>query len=102
MNVFDAAMAVLVADPNLAVDAIHRAGGDGPPVSVRAIRSSPDRLADAFGTEVIQATDVLTVPIAALPPVCAGDTVAIGADLLTVTHAEQDATGTAWRIHCQR
>ena len=27
---------------------------------------------------------------------------AIGPDLLTVTHAERDASGTAWRVLCQR
>ena len=74
----------------------------GRPSPVRVVRSSPDRTGDAFGTEILQATDVLSVATAALPSIAAGDSFAIGADLLTVTHAERDATGTAWRVFCQR
>lgn len=102
MNAFAAAMDVLVADPNLGVEATYRAGGAGPGAAVRVVRSSPDRTGDAFGTGILQATDVLSVATAALPGLVAGDGFAIGADLLTVTHAERDATGTAWRVFCQR
>lgn len=102
MNAFDAAMAALVADPNLGVAAIYRAGGTGPPIAVRVLRSSPDRTAAAFGTDILSSTDVLSVAIATLPDLAAGDTFALGPDLLTVTHAERDASGTAWRVLCQR
>ena len=102
MNAFADAMAVLGADPNLGVDAIYWQGGSGPSVPVRVLRSSPDRVADAFGTEILSATDILTVAIAVLPNVAAGDSFVLGADLLTVTHAERDAAGTAWRVLCQQ
>ncbi|WP_337875684.1 hypothetical protein [Elioraea sp.] len=95
-------MAALVADPNLGVEAIYRQGGTGPAVAVRVLRSSPDRIGSGFGTEILSATDVLAVAIASLPNVAAGDTFALGAELLTVTHAERDASGTAWRVFCQR
>jgi capsid protein len=39
---------------------------------------------------------------AALPGLTAGDSFAIELDLLTVTQAERDATGTARRVFCQR
>ena len=102
MNAFVAAMAALVADPNLRADAVYRQGGTGAPIAVRVLRSSPDRVADAFGTEILSATDILSVAIATLPDLVAGDSFALGPDLLTVTHAERDAFGTAWRVLCQR
>ena len=102
MSAFAAAMAALVADPNLGVAAVYRQGGTSAPIAARVLRSSPDRVADAFGTEILSTTDILSVAIATLPTVAAGDSFALGADLLTVTHAERDASGTAWRVLCQR
>ena len=100
---FAAAMAALAADPNLGTGALWRSQGTGPAVPVRVVRSSPDRLGDAFGTSVLQATDVLAVAVAALPvPVEAGDTFRIGAELLAALHAERDAAGAAWRVPCRR
>ena len=102
MSAFAAAMDVLVADPNLGTEAIYRQGGSGTPVSLRVLRSSPDRVADAFGTGIISATDILSVAISVLPAMDAGDTFTLGPDTLTVQHAERDASGTAWRVVCQR
>jgi hypothetical protein len=102
MSAFAAAMDTLAADPNIGADASYRAGGTGVPVLLRVARSAPDRLGDAFGTSVIQASDVLTVAIAALPSVEADDTFALGADTLTVQHAERDPAGIAWRVFCRR
>ena len=102
MSAFAAAMEALVADPNLGTEAIYRQGGSGTPVGLRVLRSSPDRVADAFGTGIVSATDILSFAIATLPDLAAGDAFALGPDLLTVTHAERDAFGTAWRVFCQR
>jgi hypothetical protein len=102
VSAFDTAMAALIADPHLAVEAIYRAGGNGPPVALHVLRSSPDRVADAFGTSILQGSDILVVPVAALPGWSAGDSFTLGSDVLTVQHAERDATGTAWRVVCQR
>ena len=102
MNAFAAAMNVLAADPNIGTDASYRAGGTGAPIPLRVVRSAPDRLGDAFGTNVIQASDVLTAAVAVLPTVDANDTFTLGADTLTVQHAERDAAGVAWRVFCQR
>ena len=102
MSAFAAAMDVLVADPNLGTEAVYREGSSGTPIAVRVLRSAPDRVADAFGTEILSATAILSVAIATLPDLAAGDNFALGADLLTVTHAEHDASGTAWRVLCQR
>ena len=43
-----------------------------------------------------------TVTIELLPDLAPGDSFAIGADLLTVSHATRDGSGTAWRVYCQR
>jgi len=102
MSAFDAAMASLIADAHLGVDAQYRQGGIAAPVSLRVLRSSPDRLADAFGTEVISASGILSLAIATLPDIMAGDTFSISGEVLTVRHAERDATGSAWRVFCQR
>jgi hypothetical protein len=102
VDVFAAALGDLLADPHIATDAEWRAGGAEPPVAVRAVRSSPDRVAAAFDSAVIQATDVLTVAVADVPDLAAADTFAIGPDVLIVTHAERDAIGVAWRVFCRR
>lgn len=102
MSAFAAAMEALAADPNIGMDATYRAGGTSAPVLLRVVRSSPDRLGDAFGTSVIQASDVLTVAIAVLPAANADDTFTLGTDVLTVQHAERDAAGIAWRVFCRR
>jgi hypothetical protein len=102
VTAFDAAMAALIADPHLAVEAIYRAGGTGDPVPLRVLRSSPDRVADAFGTEILATTDILSVAITTLPSLAAGDSFTLGSDVLIVQHAERDATGTTWRVVCQR
>jgi hypothetical protein len=101
VTAFDAALAVLAADPNLGTDATWQRGA-GPVVTLRVLRSAPDQLRDAFGTTLVQATDVLTVPIAVLPTIEPGDVFALGADILTVQHAERDAAGAGWRVLCQR
>jgi hypothetical protein len=95
-------MDALAADPNIGATATYRAGGTGAPVLLRVVRSAPDRLGDAFGTSVIQASDVLTVAIAVLPAIETDDTFTLGADLLIVQHAERDAAGIAWRVVCRR
>jgi hypothetical protein len=101
VTAFAAALAVLAADPNLGSDATWQRGG-GPVVALRLLRSSPDQLRDAFGTGLIQATDVLTVPVVVLSDIQPGDVFAVGADLLTVQHAERDTAGVAWLVLCQR
>ena len=102
MSAFAAALATLLADPNLGVAATYQAQGGGAPLVLQVIRSSPDRLGDGFGSSLLQATDVLTVPVALLPVVEAGDSFTLGAETLTVQHAERDAAGIAWRVLCRR
>jgi hypothetical protein len=82
-------MDALAADPDIGAGATYRAGGTGSPILLRVVRSAPDPLGDAFGSSVIQASDVLTVAIAVLPTVEADNTFALGAEILTVQNAER-------------
>jgi hypothetical protein len=102
MSAFATAMAALVADPSLGTTAVWRAAGTGPAVTVRLLRSAPDRVASAFDAAVLQATDLLSIAVADLADLAPEDSIAIGSDLLIVTHAERDTTGVAWRVHCRR
>jgi hypothetical protein len=102
VTAFAAAAATLAADPNLGADAGYRRGGIGPATSLRVVRSSPDRVASGFETPLLQATDVLMVPVASIADPQAGDTFDVQGDLLTVQHAERDAAGAAWRVLCRR
>jgi hypothetical protein len=102
VTVFAAAAATLAADPNLGADAEYRQGGIGPATALRVVRSSPDRVASAFDTPLLQATDVLTVPVASVTDPQAGDTFDVQGDVLTVQHAERDSSGAAWRVLCRR
>lgn len=40
--------------------------------------------------------------VADLPDLASGDGFTLGSDVLTVTHAERDALGVAWRVFCRR
>jgi hypothetical protein len=95
-------MASMAADPNLATTALWRAGGTGAGVPIRVLRSSPDVTSAGFETSIVQPTDVLTVAVGSVPSPASGDTITLGAEVLTVQHAERDAAGVAWRVFCWR
>ncbi|GIX10369.1 MAG: hypothetical protein KatS3mg116_2079 [Elioraea sp.] len=101
-DAFALAAEALVSDPHMGVDADWRAGGMAPPVAVRVVRASPDRVAGAFDTAIVQATDVLTIATAHLPAVTPGDTFTIVADVLTVQHVERSASGAFVSAFCRR
>lgn len=101
MSAFAAALATLVADPNLGVEALWQRGDD-PPLALRVLRAAPDQVVSAFSVGAITATDILSVPVAVLPDIQPGDRFWIGGDILTVQSALRDASGTAWRLACQR
>jgi hypothetical protein len=102
MNAFAAAMATLAADRNIGTDVVWYPGGSGPGVAIRAVRSSPDRVAGAFDTAIVQATDVVTVATSAAPTLAAGDTFVIGSDTLTVQHIERSAFDASTTAFCRR
>jgi hypothetical protein len=103
-NAFTAAAAVLHADANLSEAAIYYAGGIGPGVALRVIRTAPDATEQAFSIGIVRETDVLSVAVAILPSVAIGDvfTLAGGVQLTVVSHPMRDVTQTAWQVMCRR
>lgn len=102
MSAFVTAASVIALDANMGTAATYQAIGGGAAVPVRLVRSVPDQLRNAFGTQILQGTDMLVVALAQVPAPEAGDTFTIGAEVLTVQHAERDAEGVSWRVMCQR
>ena len=58
MSIFAEAIDDLFADPNLARDAVWRAGGTGAPVTVRVVLRQPDRV-ESFGETRIWSESVI-------------------------------------------
>lgn len=74
---FAIAMSVIFADPNMAVDAVYRAGGVGPDVPVRAIRKAPDEVTAFGAARVWSETMRVDVRVAEVASPAAGDHVMI-------------------------
>ncbi|GER08831.1 hypothetical protein GCM10007972_24800 [Iodidimonas muriae] len=73
MTIFAAAVDDLFADPNIARDAVWRAGGTGAPVMVRVILRRPDRIGNFGETRLLAATTVIEVRTAEVPALSEGD-----------------------------
>jgi hypothetical protein len=100
-DAFAAAMGVLVADPNLGVDALYRPGGAVPGASVRVIRDRPTAEAQGLGTTLRAGAELLHVRVADAPMLAKGDTFTIGAETLTVQGTpRRDALGLTWTAEC--
>ena len=104
MTAWDDAFATILADVDLAEAASYYAQGQGPAVALRVARDAPDAVEQAFGTGIVQATDVLSVAVADLPDVAIGDVfiLADGAELTVVSQPMRDVTQTAWQVMCRR
>lgn len=87
---------------DFAEEARYLPHGGGPAVDLRVIRSSPDVMDQAFGTSIIQATDVVTVQAALVPGLGPGDIFEIAAQSLVVTHVVRDVVGATWKVFCRR
>jgi len=75
VNAFAAAVDALFADPNLAVDAIYRAGVAAPGVPVRVIARRPDRVSEFGETRIVAETTMFDVRISEIAAPAAGDTI---------------------------
>lgn len=100
-NAFIAAAAVLHADLNISEPATYYAGGAGPGVALRVIRSAP--IAPAFGPAggmgSLQATCAVDLLIADLPTQPEpGDVLLMGDEEFKVQSAERDELRLTWRL----
>jgi hypothetical protein len=103
MTVFAAAIDTLFADPNLAGDAFHRAGGAHPGIPVRVIVRRPDRIGDFGETRIASVTMTFDVRTAEIAELTEGDTL----DVDGVTYVIQgtpvrDAERLIWTIEARR
>jgi hypothetical protein len=93
----------LFADPNLAGDAVHRAGGAHPGIPVRVIVRRPDRIGDFDETRIASETTTFDVRTAEIAEPAEGDTL----DVDGVTYVIQgtpvrDAERLIWTIELRR
>jgi hypothetical protein len=97
MSAFAAALDALFADPNIAENAIWKAGGIGSGVPVRIIRKAPD-VADRFGdTRVVLPAVILDVRKAEIPAPADGDLVETGPGNMRVIGTPMiDRLGLVW------
>ncbi|MFV0525905.1 MAG: hypothetical protein ACK5RL_15575 [Acidimicrobiales bacterium] len=84
MLAFEAALARVFADPNMAVDAGWLAGGVEPAVPIRLIRKAPDEVTGFGGTRVWSETIRADVMISQVAEPAPGDRVMIGPDIFEV------------------
>jgi hypothetical protein len=84
MDAFAAATDALFADPNIARDAIWRAGGVGNGVSVRIITKRPDQVGSFGDSRAILPTTLIDVRRSQVSEPASGDTVEIESETFEV------------------
>lgn len=97
MPAFAAAINALFADPNIAREAIWRAGGEGEGTSVRIVWRSPDQVTDFGGGRFVSRGRFLDVRISECGGLAAGDTFEIdGATYAVQGEPLRDDEGLIW------
>ena len=84
MLAFEAALARVFADPNMAVDAGWLAGGAEPALPIRLIRKAPDDVTGFGGARVWSETLRADVMISQVPEPAPGDRVTINGEMFEV------------------
>lgn len=84
MTIFAAAVDDPFADPNIARDAVWRAGGTGAAVSVRVIMRRPDRIGSFGETRLLAETMAIDVRTAEVPVLAEGDGFELDSAMFTV------------------
>lgn len=98
MNAIAAAIAALFADPNIAVDAIYRAGGAGEGIAVRIAWRAPDQVTEFGGGRFVTQGRMLDARIAEIAALAAGDSFEINSRLYIVMgDPRRDDEGLIWR-----
>ena len=97
MDAFAAATDALFADPNIARDALWRAGGAGDGVVVRVITKRPDQVVGFGDSRAILPTMLIDVRRSEVPSAAAGDTVEIEGDTFEIIATPvADSLGLVW------
>lgn len=84
MDAFTAATDALFADPNIARDAIWRAGGADPGITVRVVTRRPDQVVGFGDSRAVLPTLLLDVRRSQVPDPVSGDTVEFDGEVFEV------------------
>ncbi len=87
MDAFAVATDALFADPNIATDAIWRAGGAGTGTAVRVVTRRPDQVVGFGDSRAVLPTLLVDVRRSEVAEPASGDTVEIDGDLFEVIAA---------------
>ena len=99
MEVFAAAIDLLLTDPVLGGDALYRQGDAGPGVPVRVVLARPDRVGSFGETRIASETALLEVRRSEAPTPAEGDSFEVGGERLLIQgEALADAERLLWTI----
>ncbi|PQO23081.1 hypothetical protein C2I36_09890 [Rhodobacteraceae bacterium WD3A24] len=102
MTAFSAAIDAIFADPNMAVDAIWKAGGSGSGVSLRAVRRSPDQIATFGESRFVSDTTTLDIRVSEAPTLAESDTLEVGSEtFLVIGEPMQDSDRLVWTVEAR-
>lgn len=97
MDAFAAATDDLFADPNIARDAVWRAGGAGGSIAVRVIRKSPDEVVGFGSSRAVMATVLIDVRVSEVASPASGDSAEIDGNLFEIIGTPvRDSLGLVW------
>ena len=101
-SAFAAAIDALFADPNLAVEALYRAGGADPGIPVRVIVRRPDRIGDFGETRIASETETFDVRTSEISRPVEGDTLEInGVTYVIQGEPLRDSGRLVWTIEAR-
>ena len=102
MTAFAAAIDALFADPNLAVDAVYRAGGGDLGIPVRAILRRPDRVGEFGETRIVAETTIFDVRVSDIAAPAEGDTIEADCTVYIIQGEPiRDAERLVWTIEAR-
>jgi hypothetical protein len=87
MTIFPVALDVLFADPNIAADAVWRAGGVGAGTAVRVVTRRPDQVVGFGDSRAVLPTLLVDVRRSEVAEPASGDTVEIDGELFEIIAA---------------
>jgi hypothetical protein len=97
VDAFSAATDALFTDPNIARDAIWRAGGAGAGIAVRVVTRRPDQINSFSDSRALLPTMLIDVRRSEVSDPASGDTVEIEADLFEIIATPtSDSLGLVW------
>ena len=102
MTAFAFATDMMFADPNMAVDAVYRAGGTGASLPCRIILSAPDAVAEFNAGRFVVDTVIVAVRTSQVPALAIGDTLEVGGETMQVFgEPQRDPMRLVWKAQAR-